>query len=140
MGRAQFVHTFEEIISVENLLEAWREFAKGKQNRTDAQQFERHLMSNILSLHERLANGAYRHSGYQAFSVSDPKPRSIHKASVADRVLHRAVYRKLYRSFDRTFIADSFSCRLGKGAHKAPEASARSPGRSTAIIPGPAGC
>lgn len=76
-------------------------------------------MSSMLSLHERLADGTYRHSGYEAFAVSDPKPRSIHKAAVSDRVLHRAVYRKLCPSFDRTFIADSFSCRVGKGTHKA---------------------
>ena len=36
-----------------------------------------------------------------------------------DRVLHRAVYRKLYPTFDPTFITDSFSCRKGKGTHKA---------------------
>ena len=61
----------------------------------------------------------YRHSAYEAFTVRDPKTRSIHKASVADRVLHRALYRKLYPFFDRAFIADSFSCRNGKGTHKA---------------------
>lgn len=119
MGRAQFFHTYDEIISVENLVEAWREFETGKRNRADVQQFERHLMSNILSLHGRLAARTWRHSGYEAFAVSDPKPRSIHKASVSDRVLHRAVYRLLYPDFDRTFVADSFSCRVGKGTHKA---------------------
>lgn len=76
-------------------------------------------MTNILSLHERLVDGSYQHSPYEAFGISDPKPRRIHKAIVADRVLHRAVYRKLYPFFDRTFIADSFSCRKGKGAHTA---------------------
>jgi retron-type reverse transcriptase len=40
---------------------------------------------------------------------------------VRDRLLHHAIYRKLYPFFDRTFIADSFSCRIGKGTHKALE-------------------
>jgi retron-type reverse transcriptase len=119
MERVRFAHTYEEIISVENLLDAWQEFVKGKRNRADALVFERQLMANIFSLHERLAERTYRHSGYEAFSVSDPKPRNIHKASVSDRVLHRAIYRKLYPSFDRLFIADSFSCRVRKGTHKA---------------------
>ncbi len=92
---------------------------KGKRGRKDAQGFERHLMSNLFSLHDRLASKTYRHSGYEAFAVSDPKPRSIHKATVEDRVLHRALYRKLCPFFDRTFIADSFSCRIDKGAHSA---------------------
>lgn len=119
MSPDRFDHTYEDVISIENLLEAWREFVKGKRNRKDAQEFERHLMMNILSLHERLADRTYRHSPYEAFGISDPKPRRIHKASVGDRVLHRAVYRKLYPFFDRTFITDSFSCREGKGTHKA---------------------
>lgn len=33
--------------------------------------------------------------------------------------LQYAVYRQLYPFFDKTFIADSFSCRIGKGTHKA---------------------
>lgn len=119
MSRPRFAHTYEDIISVENLLDAWSEFVKGKRNRADALAFEQRLMANIFSLHERLATRTYRHSGYEAFSVSDPKPRNIHKASVSDRVLHRAIYRKLYPSFDRIFIADSFSCRVGKGTHRA---------------------
>ena len=36
-----------------------------------------------------------------------------------DRLLHHALYRKLCPFFDRTFIADSYSCRLGKGTHAA---------------------
>lgn len=92
---------------------------RGKRRRRDAQIFELNLMSNILSLNSKLESKTYRHSGYQAFSVSDPKPRRIHKASVADRVLHRAVYRMLYPFFDRIFITDSYSCRIGKGTHKA---------------------
>ena len=54
-----------------------------------------------------------------SFNVCDPKPRNIHKATVRDRLLHHAIYRVLYPFFDRTFISDSFSCRLNKGTHKA---------------------
>ncbi len=36
-----------------------------------------------------------------------------------DRLLHHAIYRALYPFFDRTFISDSYSCRLGKGTHRA---------------------
>jgi retron-type reverse transcriptase len=70
-------------------------------------------------LHQELSSGTYRHGGYHAFKINDPKPRDIHKASVRDRLLHHALYRVLYPFFDRTFIADSYSCRVGKGTHKA---------------------
>ncbi|MBM2820246.1 MAG: RNA-directed polymerase [Candidatus Berkelbacteria bacterium] len=76
-------------------------------------------MDNILELHNGLINKTYRHGGYQSFKVTDPKIRDIHKASVRDRLLHHAIYRILYLYFDRKFIYDSYSCRIGKGTHRA---------------------
>lgn len=110
---------YEEIISYENLFAAWQEFVCGKKNKKDVQEFRVRLIDNILQLHEELANKTYRHGDYKSFHITDPKPRHIHKASVRDRVLHHAIYRKLYPFFDRAFLADSFSCRMGKGTHKA---------------------
>src|SRR3989338_1404509 len=117
--RVQFGHSYAEIISVENLLEAWKEFKRGKTKKEGVQQFQLRLMEHILTLHMDLRNRTYRHGQYKHFRISDPKPRDIHKASVRDRLLHHALYRKLYPFFDRTFIFDSYSCRLGKGTHKA---------------------
>lgn len=113
--------TYEDIISVENLLGAWQEFLKGKRSKRDVQEFGYRLMENILALHRNLAKEAYQHGGYHAFNISDPKPRNIHKASVRDRLVHHAIYRQLYPYFDRIFIHDSYSCRQGKGTHKAIE-------------------
>lgn len=115
----QLGHKFEDIISVNNLLEAWEEFVKGKRQNRDIQIFQMRLMDNIFALHRDLLHHTYKHGGYQAFNISDPKPRNIHKATVRDRLLHHAIYRILYPFFDKTFIADSFSCRVGKGTHKA---------------------
>jgi len=117
--KIKLVHKFEDIISLENLLEAWKEFLNGKRNKKDVQEFSLCLMDNIFSLHSNLINHTYKHGGYQAFKINDPKPRDIHKATVRDRLLHHAIYRILYPFFDRTFIADSYSCRLNKGTHKA---------------------
>lgn len=117
--KRQFVHTFEDIINIENLLEAWKEFIRDKRNKSDVQEFSFHLMDNLFVIHEDLSSSCYQHGGYQAFNISDPKPRSIHKASVRDRLLHHAIYRILYPFFDKTFISDSYSCRINKGTHKA---------------------
>src|SRR3989338_6408249 len=113
------LHKFEDIISVENLLEAWQEFFRGKKNKPDVQEFQLRLMDNIFNLHYDLVHHTYKHGGYQQFKINDPKPRIIHKASVRDRLLHHAIYRILYPFFDTTFISDSFSCRDDKGMHKA---------------------
>ncbi len=117
----RFIHTYDDIISVENLLEAWREFIKGKRNRKDVQEFQLNLMDNIFALHNDIKNKTYHHGPYHAFNISDPKPRNIHKATVRDRLLHHAIYRVLYPYFDKKFISDSYSCRLNKGMHKALE-------------------
>jgi RNA-directed DNA polymerase len=119
--KKNFEIKYKDIISIENLLEAWGEFLNGKRKKEDVLEFQKNLMTNIISLHYGLLNKLYRHGGYQAFNISDPKPRNIHKASVRDRLLHRAIYRKLYLYFDMTFISDSFSCRFGKGTHKSIE-------------------
>lgn len=117
--KIQLGHKFEDIISLENLLEAWKEFLNGKWNKKDVQEFSLRLMDNIFLLHNDLFNHTYKHGGYQAFKINDPKPRDIHKATVRDRLLHHAIYRILYPFFDKTFIADSYSCRNNKGTHKA---------------------
>jgi RNA-directed DNA polymerase len=113
--------SLEQIASPENLLEAWKEFLPGKRSKPDVQDFNLHLIDNIIRLSNDLVNETYRHGGYHAFKISDPKPRDIHKASVRDRLVHHAIYRVLYPFFDRTFIADSYSCRIGKGTYKAIE-------------------
>lgn len=121
MSKIKFTHTYNDIISLENLLLAWKEFIRGKKSRKDVQEFEYNLMENIILLHNDLQQKTYRHGPYEAFKINDPKPRDIHKATVRDRLLHHAVYRKLYPFFDRIFIFDSNSCRLQKGTHKAME-------------------
>ena len=119
MEKTKLDITYERVVSLENLLEAWREFIRDKRNRKDVQEFELRLTDNVLALHRELIAKTYTHSAYEAFSISDPKPRRIHKARVRDRLLHHAIYRLLYPFFDKTFIAGSYSCRKEKGAHKA---------------------
>jgi len=117
--KIQLLHTYNDITCLENLLLAWQEFIIGKKSKPDVQLFTSELMDNIVALHEDLSNNTYQHGNYQSFYINDPKRRHIHKASVRDRLLHHAIYRQLYPFFDKTFIADSYSCRKNKGMHKA---------------------
>jgi len=104
---------------VGNLLISWREFLRGKKKRKDVAEFSVDFLDNVLTLYAELKERKYRHGGYQVFKINDPKPRDIHKASVRDRLVHHAIYRILCPYFDRKFIFDSYSCRIGKGTHKA---------------------
>lgn len=117
--KSQLQKIYQDIISLENLFAAWEEFVCGKRNKKDVQEFALNLSDNLISLQEDLENLTFAHGGYDAFKISDPKPRDIHKAKVRDRVLHHAIYRQLYPFFHNIFIADSFSCQLNKGVHKA---------------------
>lgn len=117
--KSQLQKTYQDIISLENLFAAWNEFVCGKRKKKDVQEFALNLSDNLISLQQDLSNSTFAHGGYDAFKISDPKPRDIHKAKVRDRVLHHAIYRQLYPFFHNIFIADSFSCQLNKGVHKA---------------------
>lgn len=113
--------TFEEVVSMENLCEAWQEFIRGKRKKKDVQEFMLRLGDEIVDLHKDLMSGKYWHGDYMHFRINDPKPRDIHKAKVRDRLLHHAIHRKLYPFFAKLFIADSFSCQTDKGSHHALE-------------------
>jgi retron-type reverse transcriptase len=109
---------FERIISPENLFLAWDEFRKGKTRKPDVMEFEYKLERNIFELAADLKGKFYRHGPYEKFTINDPKRRDVSKATVRDRIVHHAVFKVLTEIFEPTFIANSFSCRVGKGTHK----------------------
>lgn len=98
---------------------AWREFKKGKENKRDVQEVSVEIEDRIFALHAQLVSQKYSHGAYTSFYIKDPKLRHIHKASVIDRIVHHAIVRVLEPVFDTGFIYDSYSCREGKGLHKA---------------------
>ena len=88
--KIQLSHKFEDIINFENLLEAWREFVKGKTDKGDVQEFSFHLADNIFALNRELANKTYRHGGYKAFNICDPNLEiSIKRPSETDYCITR---------------------------------------------------
>ena len=117
-----YTNLFNKLITPENLFFAWEEFRRDKKKKEDVLLFEKNLEREIFSLHRDLKSFTYRHSGYAGFYISDPKRRHIHKAQVRDRVLHHAIMNILYPHYEKVFIHNSFSCRIGKGTHKGVEA------------------
>ena len=113
-----YKNLFGKIVELENLFLAWEEFKVGKTKKPDVLEFERELEQNIFQLHRDLINKQYSHSNYTDFYIHDPKKRHIYKAEVRDRVIHHAIFQILNRIFEPTFIAKSFSCRVGKGNHE----------------------
>ena len=110
---------FSELITIENLFDAWYEFKKGKSNRLDVILFERNLEDNLFQLYAELNTKSYIHQIYETFYIWDPKFRIISKASIRDRVVHNLLYKYLEKIFQPIFIYHSYSCQREKGAHKA---------------------
>ena len=111
--------SFDEVVTMENIYRAWNDFIRGKRGRSDVNVFAVGLIDNLVLLHDDLREQKYVHGTYESYMICDPKKRIIHKASVRDRVVHRLLYNALYPYFNKRFVYDSFSCRTGKGTHKA---------------------
>ena len=77
------------------------------------------MEANLFNLRDELLNGLYQHGQYSPFTIHDPKERSIHKATVRDRIVHQAIVNAIELVFERRFVFDSFSCRKYKGTHAA---------------------
>lgn len=71
------------------------------------------------SLDDKLKSGVYKHSSYEQFIIRDPKKRLIHKAAVRDRIVHQLIFDYLRPIFEKRFIFDSYSSRVGKGTYAA---------------------
>lgn len=108
-----------EVTSFENLLRAYRKARRGKRRQQGVAEFGLNLERELLGLQRTLREGTYRPGDYRLFTIYERKPRVIAAAPFCDRVVHHAVMHHIEPSIDRTFIADSYACRIGKGVHAA---------------------
>jgi retron-type reverse transcriptase len=110
---------FERITSFENLLLASRKAQKGKRFKSSVGSFNLEIEKELLQIQYELRNQVYRPGSYKRFFIYDPKKRLISAAPYRDRVVHHALCNIIEPIFDKTFIRDSYACRVGKGTHKA---------------------
>ena len=110
---------YEELVSWNNLLLAYRKAAKGKRGHPNVAAFEFHLEDNLLELRQELRDFAYHPGPYSSFHIHEPKRRLISAAPFRDRVVHHALCNLIEPLFERSFIYDSYANRLGKGTHRA---------------------
>jgi RNA-directed DNA polymerase len=109
---------FDNIITIENILTAWREFLRGKRNRKDVAQFSLHFADNVFDLHSSLKKKPIVMATIMR-SIYTIQNLAAFTRLACEILLHHAIYRVLYPVFDCTFIFDSFSCRKKKGTHRA---------------------
>jgi len=110
---------FEKTFTKESLFEAYLVASKGKHKKRQCFEFEKNLASNIDELYESIHNGSYKPKEYFKFEVYEPKKRTIYAPAFRDIVVQHAIYKTIYPIFNKTFIDQSFACRVGYGTHKA---------------------
>jgi retron-type reverse transcriptase len=112
---------FARLVSFENLLGAAQAARRGKRFKPNVARFDFDLEEELLALRQELLTQTYRPGPYRTFTIREPKARLISAAPYRDRVVHHALCRIIEPIFDRTFIKDSYACRMGKGTHRAVE-------------------
>lgn len=110
---------WESLTSFANLLQAYRNARRGKRSKSGVAEFGLNLEHEVLALQRSLRTGSYQPGEYRLFTIYERKPRVIAAAPFRDRVVHHAVMQVIEPQLDRTFISDSYACRVGKGVHAA---------------------
>ena len=72
-----------------------------------------------MKLEKELKNKIYHPLRSILFFAKKPKLREIFAADFRDRVIHHVLVGYLEPIFEKIFIYDSYSCRKGKGSHRA---------------------
>jgi len=94
---------------------AYMDARRYKRNTINQLKFERNLEAEILKLENELLNFTYEIKPSVCFVNEYPVKREIIAADFRDRVIHHFVYNRIYPYFEKKFIHDSYSCRIGKG-------------------------
>ena len=79
--------------------------------------FEQNLRQNLEELCDDLLTRRYKALSSKCFIVSYPKKREVFCAAFRDRIVHHLYFRYTHQLFERTFIADTYSCIEGRGTH-----------------------
>ena len=98
-----------------DLYVAFEDAARHKHKMSYVVKFERELSENLNALCDDLLTHRYRALPSKCFVVKYPKQREVFAAMFRDRVVHHLYFNYTHQLFERTFIADSYSCIKGRG-------------------------
>ena len=96
---------------------AFYDAARHKHKMSYVKRFEADLRDNLEQLCDDLMSQTYHALPSKCFVISYPKKREVFAAMFRDRIVHHLYFRYTHQMFERTFIADSYSCIEGRGTH-----------------------
>lgn len=100
---------------LEELYRAYFDARKNKRGTASQLRFEVNLERNLSVLAREIITGRYEVGRSICFVVDKPVKREIFAADFRDRVVHHLLFNWLSPMLERSFVADSYSCRKGKG-------------------------
>ena len=109
------IHDKDKILT--DLFQAYFDARSNKRNTINALAFEKHFESNIFQLAEEIIDRTYEPRKSICFIINKPVKREIFAADFRDRIVHHFIFNAMAPLFEKTFINDSYSCRVGKGTH-----------------------
>jgi len=110
---------FEQIISMDNLYQAWRLARKGKTEQAAAIRYELNLWQHLGQVAAQLRNRTYRVGQYRIFTITEPKTRLIMALPLRDRVVQHALCLPMRPLLEEHFVSANAANRNDKGTHYA---------------------
>jgi len=108
-----------QVAELSTLASAFGRAALGKRDLPEVRHFAADLEARLEGIADELRSGSYRFAPMRRFEIHDPKRRTIHAPVFQDRVVHHALMAHVGPVLDRSLVADTFACRVGKGTHAA---------------------
>lgn len=100
-----------------DLLKAYKDATRHKRSRRDVLAFDFAREDNLVELCDELLSRTYQPRPSTCFIIHDPKMREVFAADFRDRIVHHLFYNYVHTLYERTFVADSYSCIEGRGTH-----------------------
>jgi hypothetical protein len=98
-----------------DLFRAYFDTRKNKRRTANALAFEADYENKLFILYEDIINHRYKIGQSICFIVDKPVKREIFAADFRDRIVHHLIFNYINPIFEKHFIKDSYSCRIGKG-------------------------
>lgn len=98
-----------------DLFNAYFDARRNKRQTVNALAFEKNYETKLFRLYEDIVKRRYEIGRSICFMVQRPVKREVFAADFRDRVVHHLIFNYVSPIFERHFIKDSYSCRLGKG-------------------------
>ncbi len=100
---------------LDDLHQAYRDARRHKGRRIYVVRFEERLEQNLEQLCDELLSRTYKPAPATCFIITEPKKREVFAADFRDRIVHHLYYNYTHELYERTFIADSYSCIKRRG-------------------------